>query len=82
MLDVLATDEHGRKLNIEMQTSLPLELKQRLAYYASSLYVGQLKEGDKYVELRPAISICVLTQALFSKQRDLHLDFASGNEQG
>lgn len=32
ILDVLATDGHGRMLNIEMQTSLPSELSQRLAY--------------------------------------------------
>jgi len=40
VLDILATDEQGRMLNIEMQTTLALELKQRLAYHASCLYVG------------------------------------------
>ena len=75
ILDILATDEHGRMLNIEMQTSLQAELPQRLAYYASCLYVGQLTEGQKYSVLRPAISICVLTQALFPKIPGLHLDF-------
>lgn len=24
------------------------------------MYVGQIKEGDDYTQLRPAISICVL----------------------
>ena len=32
ILDILATDDLGRKLNIEIQTSLPLGIRQRLAY--------------------------------------------------
>lgn len=75
ILDILATDEHGRLLNIEMQTSLPAGMSQRLAYYASSVYAGQLHEGNQYTELRPAISICVLTQAMFPQSAELHLDF-------
>ncbi len=75
VLDILATDEHGRLLNIEMQTSLPAGMSQRLVYYASWLYVDQLTEGTQYAELHPAISICVLTQALFPQLPGLHLDF-------
>ncbi len=75
ILDILATDEHGRLLNIEMQTSLSAGMSQRLTYYACSLYVSQLYEGDQYRELRPAISICVLSQAMFPKSSALHLDF-------
>jgi predicted transposase/invertase (TIGR01784 family) len=62
-------------LNIEMQTSLPAGMSQRLAYYVSTVYVGQLHEGNQYLELRPAISICVLTQAMFPESSELHLDF-------
>ena len=75
ILDILATDEHGRLLNIEMQTSLPVGMSQRLAYYVSNLYVSQLYEGNQYRELRPAISICVLAQAMFPESSALHLDF-------
>jgi predicted transposase/invertase (TIGR01784 family) len=75
VLDILATDEHGRFLNIEMQTSLSTGLSQRLTYYVASVYVGQLHEGHQYAALRPAISICVLTQALFAGSSALHLDF-------
>ncbi len=75
VLDILATDEHGRLLNIEMQTTLPAGMSQRLVYYASCLYIGQLREGEGYPELRPAISICVLTQAMFPQVPGLHLDF-------
>ena len=75
VLDILATDEHGRLLNIEMQTSLPSGMSQRLAYYVSTVYVGQLHEGNQYSALRPAISICVLTQSMFPESPELHLDF-------
>ena len=82
ILDILATDEQGRLLNIEMQTSPPVELSQRLAYYASSLYVSQLTEGARYTGLRPAISICVLTRAMFPQVPSLHLDFRLREKDG
>jgi predicted transposase/invertase (TIGR01784 family) len=75
VLDILATDEHGRQLNIEMQTSVPAWMPQRLAYYAASIYCGQLSEGKQYSDLRPAICICVLSQAMFATSKKLHLDF-------
>lgn len=50
-------------------------MSQRLAYYVSNVYIGQLHEGHQYSELRPAISICVLTQAMFPESPELHLDF-------
>ena len=50
-------------------------MAQRLTYYVSSLYVSQLGEGHQYLELCPAISICVLSQAMFAEPPALHLDF-------
>ena len=75
VLDVLATDELGRRMNVEMQTSLPTGMRQRLAFYASSLYVDQLTEGRDYERLQPAISICVLDAVMIPDVPDLHLDF-------
>lgn len=75
VLDIRATDELGRQLNIEVQTTLPAGLAQRLTYYAASLYSGQLSEGDPYTASRPAITICVLRTALFPQLPGLHLDF-------
>ena len=75
VLDILAIDDHGRILNIEMQTTLPAGLSKRLAYYTASLYSGQLSEGGLYTSLRPAISICVLTQPIFPDSNELHLEF-------
>jgi predicted transposase/invertase (TIGR01784 family) len=75
VLDILATDEHGRRLNIEMQTSVPAGMPERLTYYAAASYAGQLSEGQSYQKLLPSISICVLSRALFSRPPLLHLDF-------
>ncbi len=68
-------DDQGRWLNIEMQTSVPGELPQRLADYAANQYVGQMKEGDAYQSLTPSIGICVLDGIWFSDVPSLHLDF-------
>ena len=37
VLDILAKDDKGRRFNIEMQTSVPSGLRQRLAFYDPSL---------------------------------------------
>lgn len=75
ILDVKATDDRGRLLDIEMQTSLPGELRKRLIYYAAHQYVQQLHEGARYVGLMPSIGISVLDGVLFPEVPDLHLDF-------
>lgn len=75
ILDVLARDSTGRRFDIEMQTSLPAGLSQRLAYYTASIYVGQISEGDDYTLLRPAISICVLDAILLRDSAAIHSDF-------
>jgi predicted transposase/invertase (TIGR01784 family) len=75
ILDIKARDDQGRRLNIEMQTATQAGLRQRLTYYAASLYLEQLHSGEAYHELRPAISICVLDAILFPSVPDLHLDF-------
>ena len=83
VLDILATDHHGRQMNIEVQTTLPMGILQRLAYYDARLFVDQLKDREKYHQLRPAIVICVLTKSLFPQRTALHSDFrlrdAAGN---
>ena len=79
ILDVKAKDDQGHWFNIEMQTATQTGLRQRLAFYAASLYVGQMHSGDSYDGLRPAISICVIDALLFPDVPDLHLDFRLQN---
>ena len=75
VLDIRAMDAHGRVFLIEMQTTLPAGMAQRLTYYTASVYAEQLNEGDPYISLRPAVSICVLTKPMFPDVSDLHLQF-------
>jgi predicted transposase/invertase (TIGR01784 family) len=75
ILDILATDDHGRLIDIEIQTTLPAGLAERLTYYAASQLIEQLGEGDSYRNLRPSIGICILDALLFRESANLHLDF-------
>jgi predicted transposase/invertase (TIGR01784 family) len=75
LLDILATDELGRLYDIEVQTTRPFGLRQRLAYYASSLLVGQLESGGDYRDLRPSICICLLDAVEFRSEAALHHNF-------
>ena len=82
ILDVAARDSAGRLYDIEMQTSLPAGLSQRLAYYTASMYVGQIGESDDYTLLRPAISICVLDALMFRHSPQIHSDFRLRSRDG
>jgi len=75
VLDILAEDQLGRCLNVEMQTTLPAGLPERLLYYNCVNYVRQIGKGDRYVDLNPAISICVLDAVLFGQDVHYHHRF-------
>lgn len=75
ILDVLATDSQGRIFDIEVQTTVPAGLPERLTYYAATQLIEQLGEGDSYLRLRPSIGICILDAILFHEVPHLHLDF-------
>ena len=75
VLDVLAVDQDGRRYNVEMQTTLPMDLPKRLTYYNCITYVRQLAEGSPYHDLRPVISICVLDRVLLAEASQYHLSF-------
>ena len=72
VLDVLARDALGRLFNIEMQTRIPLSFPSRLLYYNSKNYLRQIKEGDGYDQLHPAISICFLDRRMFNQPAESH----------
>ena len=85
VLDIRCRDAAGRWLNVEMQVSRRPQLLKRLLYYASSMYVDQLKTGHDYAELTSAISICLLDKPFFLDSDQAHhrfqmVDTASGRE--
>lgn len=76
VLDIRACDVDRCWFNIEMQTTVPAGLRERLAYYTSCLYVEQMADGMQYRELLPTISICFLSKLIFPEVRAAHLRFA------
>ena len=80
LLDILAMDESKRLYDIEVPTTRPLGLRQRLKYYASSLLVGQLESGGDYRDLRPLIDICRLDAIQFLSKIALHHFLTMGAE--
>lgn len=75
VLDILAKDAAYRQFNVEMQTTLPVALNKRLAFYNCLNYVRQISEGDQYEDLHPAISICVINRIVFRHEARYHLSF-------
>ena len=70
ILDVLAKDALGRIFNIEMQTRIPLSFPNRMLFYNCKNYIRQLKDGDGYEKLHPAISICILDRCMFDQAEE------------
>lgn len=76
IVDVKARDSAGAWYLIEVQTTIPGELRNRLVFYTAELFARQMNEGTTYGELRPAISICFLTEPIFKEVKFGHLQFA------
>mgnify|MGYP001245922593 CR=1 FL=1 len=76
ILDIKARDVQGRWFNVEMQTTVPAAMRERLVYYAGCLFVDQLTEGVHYSELRPVISICFSSVIMFRQVSAGHLRFS------
>ena len=75
ILDIKATDNRGRRYNIEVQTTRPLGLPKRLTYYAAKLLIEQLGASDQYADLKPSISICLLDAIMFRDEKALQHAF-------
>ncbi|MEA1967914.1 MAG: Rpn family recombination-promoting nuclease/putative transposase [Thermodesulfobacteriota bacterium] len=75
ILDIKATDESGKTFNIEMQSSGDDIFKNRSLFYWARLYSSQLKEGEIYKKLSPAICINILDFKLFKDFDKYHSTF-------
>lgn len=60
ILDILARDSSGQYVDIEVQVADHDNFRERMLYYWSRVYGGQLKEGQEYTELRPVIGIILV----------------------
>jgi predicted transposase/invertase (TIGR01784 family) len=79
VLDIKArieVSEAGAWVDVEMQMQVPVWHPERTVYYLAKLYSDQMKEGDHYTSLCPAIAIHFLNARQFPQVDDVHLRFA------
>ena len=70
VLDVLARDAHGTLFIVEMQVRRYLHWPERNLYYLARSLSQQLKKGEPYLHLKPAIGISLLMHDLFPEQAE------------
>ena len=75
ILDVKATDEQGDIFAVEFQTSEKATFADRLTYYGSRSFGGQMYKGDSYSVLRAVIAIAVTTFEMFPQFKSIHNSF-------
>ncbi len=69
ILDVRVRMKNGSQMDLEMQVA-PFEFwNNRVIFYLSKMYTEQVKEGDKYKNLKPCIHVSILNFNLFHEDR-------------
>ncbi len=65
IVDIKAKDSSGVVYQIEVQLSTPSHLANRMLYNWSDLYKTQIREGESFSELKPVISLWLLTGSFY-----------------
>jgi len=85
----LAIDERGEKYpvvdiritmpgliaHLEMQLQIYGDTRDRILYYHSRILGGELKEGDKYKDIRKLITLCITNAELIHESPDYYNTF-------
>ena len=72
ILDIKATNQDGKKFNIEIQISDEADYDKRALYYWAKIYTEQLKESEDYSKLSKAIGIHILNFTSIPEVRKYH----------
>lgn len=75
VLDIRASDETGRRFDIEMQARKYAAYPERALYYLAKMYGEQLDAGEAYDQLSPVIGVHFLDYELFPIQQDYRFCF-------
>ncbi|NQZ06912.1 MAG: Rpn family recombination-promoting nuclease/putative transposase [Algicola sp.] len=75
IVDIKAQDENGTVYQIEVQVATPEYLAQRMLANWGDIYQGQLTEGVGFSDLKPVISIWLLTSNLIKHSDSCHHHF-------
>ncbi len=70
ILDILAVDDQGRNVDVEVQVTGRHHYPARVLYYAARTFVDQLAEGQNYGKLRSVVGVHVLDFSLFKEAGD------------
>lgn len=60
ILDIKLKTKSGRVIDIEIQLVEMAEMSERVLFYTSKMITEQIKQGDKYYEIKKVISILIL----------------------
>lgn len=76
ILDVRVRMKNGSQMDLEMQVA-PFEFwNNRVIFSGSKMYAEQVKEGDKYKNLKPCIQVSILNFNLFHEDRTCFREIA------
>ncbi|MCL2119021.1 MAG: Rpn family recombination-promoting nuclease/putative transposase [Planctomycetaceae bacterium] len=75
ILDVRAKDERGDIFVVEFQTSERATFADRMTYYGSRAFGGQMLKGDPYSSLKAVIAIAITTFEMFRQLKSIHNSF-------
>jgi predicted transposase/invertase (TIGR01784 family) len=75
ILDVKATDERGDIFVVEFQTAERTTFADRMTYYASRAFGGQMILGAPYTELKAVVAIAVTAFTMFRQLESIHNSF-------
>ena len=77
IVDIKAFDKNGQCYQVEVQTSIPSYLHQRILYMWADLYADQLNEGDEYDQLKPVFSIWLIRGNCILHSKPFHHRFVA-----
>ena len=70
ILDVNLTTKSGKIIDIEMQVRKVASMRQRMLYYVSKLFSGQLGNSNPYGNLKKTIGILICTDHILIDEND------------
>jgi predicted transposase/invertase (TIGR01784 family) len=69
-VDVLCTDEKGKKYIVELEVETADEFIKKAQYDEAQVYTSQLQTGQPYEELKAAIFLALVDGVIFPKKND------------
>ena len=81
VLDIRAKMNDGTQVNIEVQVCKDPDMARRSLYYWAKMYGSELREGEPYDKLMPAISINLMDFNAFAQYTTCHHSYHICNDE-